>query len=148
MWYFAYGSNMNLERLISRIGYAPERARGILKGYRLLFNKVVTDRPGEGYANIMFYGTSVVEGIVYRIEAGGLAKLDKCEGVPAHYYREQLSIEIDSDGLVDAEVYIARDEMIRDGLLPSAKYLGCLLAGKEFLSEEYYSKLLNMKTID
>lgn len=38
VWYFAYGSNMDIRQMRKRIGRFPERAPGILRGWRLAFN--------------------------------------------------------------------------------------------------------------
>ena len=38
-WYFAYGSNMNIERVAARIGETRRVLAGSLEGYALRFNK-------------------------------------------------------------------------------------------------------------
>jgi hypothetical protein len=45
-------------------------------------------------------------------------------------------------------VYIANPNKTQKGLKPERKYLNEILAGKEFLSDSYYSELKNTITYD
>ena len=55
-WYFAYGSNMNRQRMDERVGSESytERllASAASRGYRLAFDKQAAQGPGVGYANL------------------------------------------------------------------------------------------------
>ena len=51
-WYFAYGSNMNLERVAARIGETRRVLAGSLEGYALRFNKA-SRVPGIAHANVV-----------------------------------------------------------------------------------------------
>ncbi len=141
-WYFAYGSNMNPARMQARGLTVLEALPGHLPGYSLCFNKRAADRaPGRAYANIRHQHGSVVEGVLYRLQdAGEIAKLDHFEGTPIYYSRERLTI-VAAHGLQPAWVYIANPAFRAEGLLPSADYLAHLLAGRELLSEAYWSAL-------
>ena len=59
--YFAYGSNMDGDRLRERGVRFYKRERGVLEGYRLVFNKRSSKGSREGYANIIKEEGSVVE---------------------------------------------------------------------------------------
>ena len=88
-WYFAYGRNINVSRLCERISttgtpkYPLLIRKGILPGYRLVFNK----DPG-GFANIEPAPEEYVEGILYLLTQENIAQLDRHEGVPTHYVRK------------------------------------------------------------
>ena len=141
-WYFAYGSNMNPARMQARGLNVLVALPGRLPGYQLCFNKRAMDRaPGRAYANIQHARDGVVEGVLYRLQgAGEIAKLDHFEGTPIYYSRECLPI-LAAQGTQPAWVYIANPAFREEGLLPSEDYLAHLLAGRELLSDAYWSAL-------
>jgi gamma-glutamylcyclotransferase len=131
MFYFAYGSNLNKKRMLDRGVIVNSIVSASLFNYELKFNKV--SKQGA-VANISPCKDSVVEGVLYDVE--NLFLLDKYEGYPKHYTRVIMRIEN-----VDAWIYIANSEYIKEGLRPDKEYLNHLLEGKEYLSELYYDKL-------
>ena len=148
MWYFAYGSNMDEERMEKRGVNFNERKYAFIKGWKLTFNKVASENPTEGYANIEKDDNDVVEGILYQIDENGLRKLDRYEGVPDHYIKKELEVCLANKEKAVAYVYIANKGKVNDGLKPSKKYLSHLLKGCDLLSEAYCNKLKNIETID
>ena len=148
MRYFAYGSNMNPERMIERGVSFTSRERAVLEGWRLKFNKVSSINAREGYANIERDDNSVVEGILYTIEDKDIEKLDTFEGYPKHYNRVVLKVKKDNGEEVEALVYIANPDKVKDGLKPSKEYLNHLLRGCDLLSENYCNMLRNWETLD
>jgi gamma-glutamylcyclotransferase len=148
VYYFAFGSNMNVARMSQRGVEYTRRMGATLKGYRLVFNKRAA-APGQGYANIIVgkKGNDEVQGVLYETSEAGLAKLDAYEGVPSHYYRQQVRVETLSGQKRTATVYIAHPSMCASGLKPSREYLDHLLEGKTFLSAEYFAKLSKTPTI-
>lgn len=85
--YFAYGSNMNQERLESRVGKVKKVGTARLFGWKLTFN---CGRNAWRFANIIMtglYGQDMVEGIVYELDEKQLKKLDEFEGSPYAYQR-------------------------------------------------------------
>jgi len=80
VYYFAYGSNMNPERMMERnVGFS-QRRRAILKGLRLKFNKVSEGNHKEGFANIVHDRNELIEGVLNKIMKSDLLKLDLVEG--------------------------------------------------------------------
>ena len=150
MWYFAYGSNMDEERVrVARKIPFSRRIAGKLHGYRLLFNKQSSGNTCEGFGNIERASSqedSVVEGVLYLTNAEGIAILDKYEGYPDHYTRVELEIEQPDSTVVSAITYIALKK--GKGLKPTRKYLGHLLKGRDLISTEYYFKLSETETLD
>lgn len=146
MYYFAYGSNMDESRMKNRGVDFLSREFAILKGYKLLFNKKAT-AGNFSFANIEVDENNIVEGILYKVSAEGMTKLDKHEGYPNNYYKTNVEV-IKGNESVSAIVYIANDDKIVEGLLPKKEYLSHILKGKDLLSAAYFQRLLNIKTLD
>jgi gamma-glutamylcyclotransferase len=144
MKYFAYGSNMSIERLKDRKINWTTREKGIIKGYKLVINKRSKKNPNIGFANIVEDENSIVEGIIYDIPDEDVYILDKYEGVNNnHYYKTYMYINNES-----VLVYIANGSWLSDKELETTEeYKNFILEGKEFLSKEYINKLLEIKTI-
>ena len=148
MKYFAYGSNMDPERMKERGIDFSKRVHAILKGWRLKFNKVASRNPDEGYANIEMDDGGVVEGILYTIKNSDIEKLDRYEGYPIHYKKLKVKVRLYSGEDEEAITYVANPDKVREGLKPSKDYLNHLLKGCDLLSEEYCEKLRKWETLD
>ena len=145
LYYYAYGSNMDKEQMEERkIEFVPERLKGLLKNWQLVFNKK-RQRDGAGVGNLIPKDDSLVEGIIYKINRESMKELDKAEGAPTHhYFRWYLDVETDDSKFLMCVVYIANPERVVDGLKPTKEYLSHYLAGWKFLSDGY---LLNLEKI-
>lgn len=147
--YFAYGSNMNPERMRQRKIKFSSRVHVVLNGWRLMFNKIASRNPKqEGYANIEPDKGGIVEGILYEIQNSDLRKLDICEGYPEHYDKKKVEVTLDNGQIVEAITYIAQPDKTRSGLKPSKEYLNHLLEGCDLLSKEYCERLRTWETLD
>jgi cation transport regulator ChaC len=84
IWYFAYGSSLNVDEMRSRIGQWQLSKRALIRNYRLVFNVYFKKRNGY-IANIQpsenFSDT--VLGVVYRVTPEQMAQLEKFEGIPS-----------------------------------------------------------------
>ncbi len=147
MLYFAYGSNMNQDRMKKRGADFSCARKALLKDYQLKFNKVSTKNNDEGFANIITTDGSMVEGVLYQLDDESLLKLDKFENYPISYKREIVKVEIEDAILLEATTYIANSGHVSENLLPNSSYLSHLLAAKNYLSREYYEFLLNHPTL-
>jgi gamma-glutamylcyclotransferase (GGCT)/AIG2-like uncharacterized protein YtfP len=144
MNYYAYGSNMNEKRMIKRGVNFLSKEKGILKGYRFVINKKSQKNPNIGFANIIKDNTSEIEGIIYEVKEEDLLKLDKFEGVSTKHYRRENHIINNKECIV----YIANNEWTTiNELETTEEYKNHILEGKEYLSEKYFKKLLEIKTI-
>ena len=141
MKYFAYGSNMDPERMKERRINFSKREHAILEGWRLNFNKIASQNPNEGYANIEVDDGNVVEGVLYTIQDADIEKLNRYEGCPKHYIKLKVRVKLDSSEEEEAITYVANPDKVREGLKPSKDYLNHLLKGCDLLSEEYCKKL-------
>jgi gamma-glutamylcyclotransferase (GGCT)/AIG2-like uncharacterized protein YtfP len=146
--YFAFGSNMDKERMKKRKANFTEMQKGIIKDWKLVFNKINNKKVGAGYANIIPNSGSIVEGIIYKVDNDAIPILDGFEGVPNHYQKVTMSVENTDKELIDCIVYIANPSKVDNFLKPEKWYLQHLLKGKEFLSESYFSDLKSIETLD
>lgn len=146
--YFAYGSNMNPDRMKERKAFFTDRVFARLENYKLVFDKTTKNHPDEGVGNIIPDDNSVVEGVLYEVEWDSIERLDIFEGYPTAYSREEIQVELSDGEMVDALVYIACEGQTSNGLKPSREYLSHYLKGKDLLSSEYYSFLEETETFD
>ncbi|MEC9483704.1 MAG: gamma-glutamylcyclotransferase family protein [Halomonas sp.] len=139
-YYFAYGSNMNVERVAARIGETRRALPGTLHEHRLTFDKA-SRIPGIAHANVQPQPGDRVEGVLFELVAPAQIELmDPFEGVPHDYFRQWRTIHT-PEGEIEAWVYIAVPERTRPALKPAREYLEHLLAGEPFLSRDYHARL-------
>ncbi len=133
---------MNPARVAER-GLLVTDARGArLPGYCLTFNKMSRDHPGNGHANIEFEPSSFVEGVLYQLDhPDEILKMDPFERAPWNYGRDIIEVHA-GEKTVWAWTYFANPAVHVPGLLPQEDYLRHLLAGRDFLSDEYFDSLL------
>ena len=140
-YYFAYGSNMNPERVERRKVGFTQCESGHLFGYKLAFNKRSVKYPGAASANVIEQKDGCVEGVVYHLDnAQQITKMDPFEGYPVRYNRILAPVET-TTGFIDVWVYVANPDHIQEGLKPAGWYLNHLLSGREFLSSAYAEEL-------
>jgi gamma-glutamylcyclotransferase (GGCT)/AIG2-like uncharacterized protein YtfP len=143
--YFAYGSNLNLERLKSRGVTVYNSEQGILEDWRLVFNLIDETLVGAGFANIEPCKGCKVEGLIYSISDSSIANLDKFEDHPRDYMKDYVDV-IDCNGeKIKCLAYIAQKNRIQPSLTPTEEYLNHILKGQKWFSEAYYQNLLKVK---
>ena len=147
-YYFAFGSNMNQNRMKERGVEFTKMFKGSMSDWQLVFNKINDRKEGAGFANIVPKESSIVEGIIYEVNEDSIQKLDVREGFPNHYQRLEMPVWDDMGGFFKCATYIANPNKIKEDLKPEKWYLNHLLEGKEFLSENYFSDLKNIETLD
>lgn len=146
-FYFAYGSNLSLEQLKKRSVYY-DKTPAKLYDYELAFNKMAKRDPRVGMGNIIPSKGSVVEGIVYELDNLSVSVLDNSEGVPTHYNKKIVEVELQNGEKMNVFVYIANPNMVKDGLLPTSSYLKKFLVDAEkYMSKEYIERIKNQPTI-
>ena len=120
--YFAYGSNINIGRMLDRVGEFSYREPAILKNHRFVYNKNAYTLPPSTYANAVIEQGQVTAGYLYKIPLKGLKTLDLREGVAInHYYRKEVEV-ITLDGPEMAFAYFACDNVLIEGVEPSDEY--------------------------
>jgi len=144
VWYFAYGSNIDEERLRTKRGVEPVSSTvGVLRDYKFLFNKK-SKYKNCSYANVVPEEGSVVYGVLYLVSRSDLEKLDYYEGCPTEYYRIKLVVEKLSGDKVMAWIYIAN--RTKEDLKPCEGYVDIILRGaRRFeLPEDYINYILEV----
>lgn len=135
--YFAYGSNMNKKRMLSRCPSAVDIGVFLLHKYRFGYNKKSAN-DGEGFASIEWTGFSydVVYGVVYEVSLEDIHVLDQYEGVASnHYYRKRIKITYNNGSRISVYTYIPH-KYVR-GLRPSKEYLKHILVGAKSFNLPY-----------
>lgn len=146
-FYFAYGSNMDVERLeTARLNpegvYSTARHLGRLDDYRLVFNKPSAYFIGAGAANIEFSQGSHIYGTLNEMPDAGLTILDKYENVSLGQY-ERLVVRVQNyatNSTVFATTYISRSDRNNE-LMPRLGYMHHMLRGADVLPEEWVEYL-------
>ena len=147
-YYFAYGSNMNPERVSARGLAFVEIRPGRLDGVRLVFDKVSRNHPHAAHANIVYAPGAFVEGVLYRLRsAGEILKMDPFERAPVNYGRDAVEV-FSEDERIPAWTYFANLAVRRNGFKPPRSYLDHLLAGHPYLSPGYYRRLQGIDCAD
>jgi gamma-glutamylcyclotransferase (GGCT)/AIG2-like uncharacterized protein YtfP len=146
--YFAYGSNMNPERVRQR-GLLFTRVEGArLRGYALGFGKQSRDHAGSGHAHIERAPDDIVEGVLYLLAGPEeIWKMDPFERAPINYSRDAIVVET-SSGHVAAWTYFANPAVMAPNLFPRRDYLAHLLEGRPYLSRGYGERLAQWPCAD
>ena len=136
-YYFAYGSNMFLPRLLERIGKYHYGVQTAAIGYEFSYNKKGADKTGK--ANLKQSTGSRVYGICFEIDELDFNELNKYE----QGYKKE-SIELLVNGKKEC-AYTYKSSDTDDDLRPSGEYKDLILRGAEYwkLDETYVSRYLN-----
>jgi uncharacterized DUF497 family protein len=139
--YFAFGSNMNPQRVRDR-GLDFETVTGaVLADAELVFDKRSADHPRSGHANVVFRRGGRVEGVLYRlVDADQILRMDPFERAPINYSRDVVTVTTDA-GPVHAWTYFANAAVRVPDARPEAAYMAHLLAGRPWLSPEWIARL-------
>ena len=124
-YYFAYGSNCNLDQMAHRCPKASVVSPVTLRNYRLTFNG---RRDGWGVANIRRRNGSEVTGLLWEITPECERSLDRYEGFPRLYEKKNVTVETDAGERIKAMVYTMTNGY-RDPALPSRDYLNGIITG-------------------
>lgn len=118
--YIAYGSNLNLDQMAGRCPTAEIAGKAVLRGWRLAFRGVATIERRAGYT---------VPVLVWRLQPEDEAALDRYEGWPHLYYKENLKVTLDGKRRT-AMVYIMNGNA-HPYSPPSKGYMETILHGYE-----------------
>lgn len=140
---FAYGSNMFTNKLKINAPSASKICNAFIKGYILKCNKKSADQSAKG--NIIRTGNEedVVWGVIWTIDEQDKLTLDLAEGLGQGYIEETLSFLDSENGTHEAQVYIADNSAIADGLHPYDWYKEYIISGavENNLAQDYIEKL-------
>ena len=122
--YLAYGSNLNVEQMKYRCPTAKIYGKGMLHGFRLLFK----GGKENAYLTIEPFIGGKVPVVIWDIKPKDEIVLDKYEGYPSFYYKDDMEVELETGEVVTAMVYIMTKERVRLNL-PSRNYLAVVKEG-------------------
>ena len=146
--YFAYGSNMNPNRVRERGIQFTRALSAALAGFELRFDKVAAAVPGGAHANIGYAPRKTVQGVLYELAHGmEITKMDRFEMAPVNYSRELVCVDT-ADGPCWAWTYFANRGVLGAGLLPPRAYLDHLLAGADYLPDRYLEWLASIECVE
>lgn len=139
LFYFAYGSNMNLEIMRSRCG--EENFIGFSNSY---LDNYTFYFYGRGFANIKELKGDKVYGVLYKINDSCLKGLDRSEGYPNLYQRREVKIQ-NNFGNFNAQVYIVENDDTKSN--PSDSYFESITSGatQYSLPENYIEYIKSLK---
>ena len=101
--YFAYGSNINLEQMAHRCPDAQIVGPVTLENYELQFR-------GSGFATVAPKKSSVVHGLLWKLTPESERALDRYEGYPRHYTKEQVSVRTADGAAVSVMAYVMQNQ--------------------------------------
>jgi hypothetical protein len=131
LYYFAYGSNMLLTRLRTRVTYVHDNLSGQLRNYRFRYNKQAQD--GSSKANVVAAPDQVVHGVCFEIDDEDFKKLVEIE---RGYIPVEVPIYTTSRGLIISKTF--RSEKLSNAM-PKSDYVTTVVAGarEHDIPEEY-----------
>lgn len=125
-YYFAYGSNMNIEQMAFRCRAAEVVENVHVEGYRLAF----CGRPsGNGVATILPEEGNHVDGVLWKITKECERNLDYYEGYPHLYGKETITVKNAEGKERDVTVYTINEPYKSQLSAPSSVYLEGILEG-------------------
>lgn len=132
--YVAYGSNLNIRQMEYRCPTAKLYGTGVIENYELQFK----GHPESAFATIAPKEGASVPVAVWEIQPKDELSLDRYEGYPSHYFKQDIPVRLDGEE-VSAMVYIMNLKM---GFgLPSPYYYQTVLEG-------YHDCELNTDVLD
>jgi gamma-glutamylcyclotransferase (GGCT)/AIG2-like uncharacterized protein YtfP len=142
MYYFAYGSNLNLKWMKKRCPETVLVGPAALADYKLAFRYKSTSWPGGGAADIIYCPGQVVWGGLYLSNQQDFASLGKYEDVAdGGYERIEVQVKLEEQ-LINAISYQVSDKLPED-LRPRPEYLQLMVEGAKQipLPEDYIQKM-------
>ncbi|MCB9337586.1 MAG: gamma-glutamylcyclotransferase [Lewinellaceae bacterium] len=125
---FAYGSNMNLNRLKARVPSANKISNGYIEGYELRCIKRSTDGSGKATVLKTDNNENKVWGVVFEINEKEKSRLDRAEGL-GYGYNESIIQVRNGNEVWNAQIYIADKEAIDENLIAYNWYKAFIVNG-------------------
>ena len=120
-YYFAYGSNINLDQMAHRCPDASVVGPVTLQNYELLFRR-------GGFATIAPKEGETVTGLLWSITPWCEQSLDRYEGYPRFYDKRMVTVR-DSEGRSLSVMAYIMDERFKEPMLPTTGYYNGILEG-------------------
>jgi len=137
------------QRLRSRAPSAAFVSIGILRGYRLHFNKLGQDDSGKGNIERSAGLRDLVYGVIFTVDDADVPNLDEAEDMSrGGYSRSTVQVEVDGTESV-VESYFANSRFIDNSLRPFDWYAAMVVAGalQHGIPAEYCAALASVPTM-
>lgn len=121
--YIAYGSNLNVKQMAMRCPTATIQGKGRLKDWTLIFCSM----RGPAYATIKKETGSSVPVVIWEIDRRAESALDRYEGYPSFYYKEDIEVVMDTGDKIKGMVYIMNQRAVPG--TPSKFYIKTIIEG-------------------
>ena len=132
--YVAYGSNLNLYQMKFRCPTAKLIGTGIVKDHELQFK----GRSDCAFATIAPSEGGAVPVAVWELKESDEKSLDRYEGFPSHYFKQEIPVEMNNGKTISGMVYIMN---LRQSFgVPSKSYV-------QTVSEGYRNCRLDMSVL-
>ena len=99
--YIAYGSNLNLKQMKYRCPTAKLVGKGVVENYELQFKGM----PHCSYATIAPCVGKSVPVALWELQPRDEKLLDRYEGYPSHYFKQDLPVKLNNGTELTAMVY-------------------------------------------
>ena len=148
MYYFAYGSNLSICRLLQRVDSAYLIATGKLRQHQLIFHKI--GRDGSAKCDAFYTGQTddVIYGAIYKINPDQKVNLDNAEGLGIGYEIKYATIVSDDGQYFHAFTYYAT--RIAKDIQPFHWYKEHVLAGarEHVFPKPYIEKIAAIEALE
>lgn len=131
--YFAYGSNINLDQMAFRCPNAEVEGPVTLDGYRLAFR-------GSGVATILPCEGGKVEGLLWKLTPECELSLDRYEGYPHLYHKEDIIVRNKDNREIKTMVYVMDSKYEKQPCVPHHMYFMGIVEG-------YHQNNMKMDTL-
>ena len=121
--YIAYGSNLNLKQMAYRCPTATLIGTGVIENYELQFRGM----PHCSYATIAPRIGKTVPVALWELQPRDEKLLDRYEGYPSHYFKQDLPVKMNDGIKLTAMVYIM--DLRQEFGLPSDSYYSTVAQG-------------------
>ena len=147
VFYFAYGSNMSLQRLHQRVSAVRMVSVARLDHHILKFHKKSDDGSGKCDAYYVDNPEENVYGIVFELKISQLHILDRYEGLGEGYEQKSVQVGTPDSGTLGALTYYATE--IDSSLKPYQWYKEHVLYGanEHNLPKNYINQIENVAAI-
>lgn len=128
-YYFAYGSNMLVERLQDRCPSANFAGSAYVCGYELQFSKRSKDCSGKATIVESKEAGEKLYGALFQIEKNELDELDRAEGPGYERQDDFVVVRVDNDQEIEVSTYFAKSGAMGEHLKPYSWYKQLILWG-------------------
>ena len=141
--YVAYGSNLHLAQMAARCPSATIYGTGLLNNWELLYRGM----DGNAHATIARKKGAVVPVLVWNIEPSDEIRLDRYEGYPRYYFKQNVMVEVNGQKKL-AMVYIM--DLMKRPATPSKYYIETIRQGymDNDLDITYFEDSLDVNRIE